>query len=450
MSIRQRIYLALAAGAFGQIVTIGSQILLTPLYFLQWGAAKYGEWLLISTIPAYLVMADFGIGSAAGNEMIMRAGAGDYEGAQKTFRGAIRICGLVSIGVMTISILVGVICLWLHIPETSFINPGESAILIFLFGLGVCLSFFLGTISTGFRCCGKNATGLFLSNVSRLIETLATALVLWLDFSPVLIGSTGLIVKMIFGIPQVLLLRSYSPWLFTPKYSADHTIVKRLIKPSLAFFAFPVGNAIALQVPLLVLGAVFGSTSVAIFSALRTVARIPIQMVNVFNASIWPEMATAYGSGNLALLRKLHQNSWIMTMLLVTSSSIGIAFFGEFIVNTWLHKQGLYNEFVLHGLLLVSLFFSVWGVSSIVLSSMNSHAKMSIYYLAVNIIGSFVSYFIAIYLGIQGFIYCLILVELVTVMVILPMALDVSKDSLRNFISSILDILVNVFGCRNK
>lgn len=41
MSIRQRIYLVLAAGAFGQVVTIGSQILLTPLYFLHWGAFQY-------------------------------------------------------------------------------------------------------------------------------------------------------------------------------------------------------------------------------------------------------------------------------------------------------------------------------------------------------------------------------------------------------------------------
>jgi hypothetical protein len=81
---------------------------------------------------------------------------------------------------------------------------------------------------------------------------------------------------------------------------------------------------------------------------------------------------------------------------------------------------------------------------------MNSHAKMSMYYLAINSIGSFFSYLIAIYLGIQGFIYSLILVELITVVVILPMALNVSKDSLRNFISSILDILVNVFGCRSK
>ena len=122
MSIRHRIYLTLAAGAFGQLVTIGSQILLTPLYFSHWGAAKYGEWLLISTIPAYLVMADFGVGSAAGNEMTIRAGAGDYEGAQRTFRGAIWLCGIVSAGVITISTAVAILCFSVSYPQYPFHN----------------------------------------------------------------------------------------------------------------------------------------------------------------------------------------------------------------------------------------------------------------------------------------------------------------------------------------
>lgn len=446
MSVRHRIYLALAAGAFGQFVTIGSQILLTPLYFLYWGAAKYGEWLLISTIPAYLVMADFGIGSAAGNEMIMRAGAGDHEGAQRTFRGAIWLCSRVSVGVMLISIAASTLCFHWHILNTHYISSNEAAILIFLFGVGVCLSFFTGTISTGFTCCGKNATGILIGNVSRLFEALAIAIVLWLGYSPVHVCLAGLIVKLLIGFIQAIFLISVAPWLFKPKHRADHTIVKRLIKPSLAFLAFPIGNALALQAPLLVLGAVFGSTTVAIFSALRTLARIPIQLTNVFNASIWPEMSKAYGSGDMTLLRKLHHHSWIMTMLLVTSTSIGIAFFGEAIVNVWLHKQGLYNEFILKGLLVVSGFFSIWGVSSIVLTAVNSHAKMATYYVLINCLGCFLSYIFSIYLGIQGFIYCLILVEVLMMLIVLPMALDISKDSLRNFTASAFGSLTNNFS----
>jgi O-antigen/teichoic acid export membrane protein len=450
MSIRKRIFLALAAGVFGQLVTFGTQILLIPLFFLHWGAAKYGEWLLISTIPAYLVMADFGIGSAAGNEMTMRAGAGDYEGAQTTFRGAIRLCSLVSSGVMIFSITVGVVCLWFDIPDTRFILPREAATLIILFGLGVCLNFYLGAISSGFRCSGKNATSLFLGNVSRLIETLFTALVLWADFSPAFICFTCLLVKLIFGIFQIVLLRSYSPWLFNPKSRADKMLVKRLLKPSLAFLAFPVGNAIALQVPLLLLGAVFGSSSVAIFSALRTLARIPIQIANVFNASIWPEMSSAYGSGNFMLLRKLHQNSWMMTILLTASFVITIAFFGEMIVNVWLHEQNVYNRFLLHGLLAMSFFAAVYGVSTIVLVAINAHAKMSAYYLSVNSIGCFLSYFAALHLGIQGYMYSLILIELVTLSFVLPMALRVSKDSLRSFIGSVFDNFSHFFLRNSK
>jgi len=450
MSIRHRIYLTLAAGVFGQLVTIGSQILLTPIYFLHWGAAKYGEWLLISTIPAYLVIADFGIGSAAGNEMTIRAGAGDYEGAQRTFHGAIWLCSIVSIGVITLSTIVAIVCLQFHIPNIHLITSDETALIIFLFGLNVSLSFFLSTISNGFRCCGKNATGIFMGNVSRLIELLVTGIVLWLDCLPVYVCLSGVIVKLALGIPQALLLRSVCSWLFTPKFNADHTIVKRLIKPSLAFVAFPIGNALALQVPLLVLGTVFGSSAVAIFSALRTLARTPYQLMNVFNTSIGPEMSIAFGSGDLALLRRLHQNSWIVTMILVMTTSIGIVYFGESIVNTWLHKNGLYNGLILKGLLTVSFFSSIWGLSSIVLSSVNAHVKMTTYYLIVNATGCLLSYFMSIYLGLQGFISTLILVEIMMIIFVLPMALKISQDSLRNFAVSILESFAYNFGYRGK
>jgi O-antigen/teichoic acid export membrane protein len=448
MSIRHRIYLTLAAGAFGQLVTIGSQILLTPLYFLHWGADKYGEWLLISTIPAYLVMADFGIGSAAGNEMTMRAGAGYYEEAQRTFRGAIWLCGIASISVMTISIIVAMVCLQFNIPSTNFITSDEVALIIFLFGLNVSLGFFLSAISNGFRCCGKNATGIFMVNVSRLIEVLATGIVLWLDYSPVYVCLTGLIVKSALGIPQALFLRSVCSWLFTPKCTADHSIVKRLIKPSLAFLAFPIGNALALQVPLLLLGTIFGSAAVAIFSALRTLARIPYQLMNLFNTSVGPEMSIAYGSGNMALLRRLHRSSWMITMIIVLLISTGIIFFGELIVNTWLHKIGLYNGLILDGLLVVSFFSSMWGLSSIVLSSVNAHLKMTTYFLIINATGCLLSYFMSIYLGMHGFIFSLILVEVMIMMFVLPMALKISQDSLRGFAGSILKRFAYNFGNR--
>jgi O-antigen/teichoic acid export membrane protein len=380
----------------------------------------------------------------------MRAGAGDFEGAKKTFGGIIWLCCEISIGVILLSITISTLSLNTHVFNTHFISSNEASILIFLFGLGVCLSFFLGTISTGFTCCGKNATGILISNLSRLLETVTIAITLWLKCSPVYVCLTGLIIKLLIGIIQAILLIRTAPWLFKPKVSADQTVVKRLIKPSLAFLAFPAGNALALQAPLLVLGVVFGSTSVAAFSSLRTLARLPIQLTNVFNASIWPEMSKAYGSGDMVLLRKLHHHSWIMNMLLVTTTSIVIAFFGDTIVSLWLHKQNLYNPFILQGLLVVSVFFSIWGASSIVLTAVNSHTKMAIYYLIINSLGCVLSYIFSIYLGIQGFIYTLILVEFLMVLIVLPMAISVSKDSLRNFIISVFNSCSYSFGRLGK
>jgi O-antigen/teichoic acid export membrane protein len=446
MSIRQRVFYALAANAFGQFVTIGSQILLIPLFFSAWGAAKYGEWLIISTIPAYLMMADFGIGSAAGNEMTMRAGASEYEGAQRTFRGAFWVSSLVSTAVMVFSILAAILVWKVNFLHTEYIAPHDAAILFVLFGLGVSLNFFLGVIFAGFRSGKKNATGIFLGNCSRLMEMLVTGLMLWLSFSPVYVCLSAFLVKFGLGILQFIWLGRVCPWLFSPKYSADKTLIIRLIKPSLAFLAFPMGNALSLQGPILVLGALFGSTSVAIFSVMRTLSRVPYQVTFSFSSSVSPEMSSAYGAGDINLLRKLHRKSWFLTVILVLLAASSIALWGEWVTGVWLHKQNAYDVFILHGLLATSVLLAIWSASSMVLVSVNQHAKIAIYYVLVNGIGVAASYLASLYFGIQGLIITLILVELVMLLVIFPKALAISKDNLSGFSISVLESLLGNFG----
>jgi O-antigen/teichoic acid export membrane protein len=449
-SLRQRIYLALAANAFGQAVTIGSQILLIPLFFSSWGAAKYGEWLIISTIPAYLMMADFGLGSAAGNEMAIRAGAAEYEGAQRTFRGALWVCSLVSAAVMAFSLIAALLTWRTSITITSIITAHDAAVLMFVFGLAVSLNFFLGVIFAGFRCCGKNATGIFLGNCSRLVEVIATGFMLWLDYSPVYVCLASFLIKLSLGVLQLALLRWVCPWLFTPRFNADKTIIKRLIKPSLAFLAFPLGNALALQGPILVIGTLFGSTAVATFSAMRTLSRVPYQFTFAFNSSVSPEMSLAYGSGDMTLLRKLHRKSWVVSISLVLLSALGIAVLGEWVVNIWLHKHAAYNALMLDGLLAVSVILAAWNVSSMVLVSVNQHAKIAIYYVIANGLGFIASYLMAMYFGILGLVLTLIIVEVVMLMVVFPKALLISKDSLDDFTKAILEHLPFSFSYKRN
>jgi len=71
MSIKSRILKGIFASGFGQAVTILIQLTGLPIFLHFWGVEKYGEWLILSAIPAYLAMSDFGFACVAANDMTM-------------------------------------------------------------------------------------------------------------------------------------------------------------------------------------------------------------------------------------------------------------------------------------------------------------------------------------------------------------------------------------------
>ncbi len=76
-SVTKRLVRGVSATAFGTGVTAVVQLVSVPLFLWAWGVAGYGDWLLLSTIPAYFGMSDIGFCAVAGNEMSMRAARGD-------------------------------------------------------------------------------------------------------------------------------------------------------------------------------------------------------------------------------------------------------------------------------------------------------------------------------------------------------------------------------------
>ena len=433
MQVLGRIASALAANAFGQAVTVGSQLLLTPLFFRFWGAAQYGEWLILSSIPAYLTMADMGFGSAAGNEMTMRAGAGDRRGAQQTFLGALLVVAWASALVLLIGVLAALAAFHFRVPSTPSITAHDAAFILLALSGAVALGFAGGLVSAGFRCCERNALGISLANVARLVEAVLQGGLLLLGQSPLWVCLGAVLVKAVMLLVQLGILMRTCPWLFAPGVQVDRSIVQRLIRPALGFLAFPLGNALALQGPILVVGAVFGGAGVAMFSTLRTLARIPMQITNMFNSSVWPEMTRAWGAGDLALLRKLHRASWGVTLMLILMMGTGLALLGRWVVHMWLGPQAGFDPFVFLALVLITVLCAAWGASSVVLAAINQHLRMALMYLVVNAVCIAIAAVAGPAFGWRGILAPLLLAELALILWVMPKTLRVSGDSVALF-----------------
>ena len=58
--MRKRLIQGIGANFLGQIINLASRVLLVPLFLTAWGAEVYGEWLLLTSIVAYLSLTDLG------------------------------------------------------------------------------------------------------------------------------------------------------------------------------------------------------------------------------------------------------------------------------------------------------------------------------------------------------------------------------------------------------
>ena len=425
---------ALAANAFGQAVTVISQLLLTPLYFRYWGAAQYGEWLLLSSVPSYLTMADLGIGSAAGNEMTMRAGADDHMGAQQTFRGALWVASLAGGLALVLGLLLAALAgLW-HIPQTQQLLPSEASAVLLMLSANVALGFLGGVVSAGFRAAGQNARGISLANGARLLEALGMAGTLVAHQGVLVLCAVSLAIKLLALVLQYFFLRGICSWLFYPQAPADRTLARRLILPSLAFLAFPLGNALALQGPILIIGQVLGAPAVAMFSTMRTLARLPIQIANTLNSSVWPEMSRAHGAGNFELLRKLHRSTWFLTLLPVLVCGLVLSSAGAWIAHQWLGSGAAYNALVLNTLVLITVFSAIWNASSVVMSATNTHAGLSARYVVANAACFGLAWLLTPLYQWSGLLAALLLAELLLFVWVLPRVLRLTQDPLPAFL----------------
>lgn len=121
-TVKQRILRGIGANALGLGVNVLVQLVSLPVFLAVWGVEKYGEWLVLSSLAAFLSMSDIGFALAAANEMTMRV---DRDGALVVYQSMwALLCGLgglmlvVALAVLWFSPAAG----WLPLELTSATN----------------------------------------------------------------------------------------------------------------------------------------------------------------------------------------------------------------------------------------------------------------------------------------------------------------------------------------
>jgi O-antigen/teichoic acid export membrane protein len=439
-STKRRLALGFLSNWISKLAGIIVQLVQVPVFLHFWGVPLYGEWMIVTAVPTYLQISNFGFGSVAGNEMAMMTARGDREGALRTFQSCWWLITIIcTTGILLLGIAVYLLPAGRYL-RLHAIGDTDTKWILFYLGCAILLAQLESLLQSAYRCVGRYPYGAFLKSMFSL-----TAYGLMLV--PVALGAGARVTALVFAIANVfftglmcVLVRRDIPWIRFGFRHASFAEIRRLTNPAFAFMAFPIGNALNLQGTLMAVGYALGPTSVVIFGTARTVSRVAFQIVQMVNNTFWPEISAAFGSNDIGLTRTLHRRCCQMALGVSLATVTAMMTLGPWFLNRWTGGHVPPSRGLLAVLLVVAIANALWSTSSTLLAAINRHQRLAAWYLFGTSITVICTYLLARYVGLYWAAASLLISELVMNLYVLPTSLKLSHDTLSGFLGSLTHV----------
>ncbi len=436
--IKRRLALGFASNWVGKLASTITQLVQVPLFFHFWAASVYGNWLIVSAIPTYLTFSSIGFGNVASNEMTMLNSVGDREAALRVFQSCWWLISMIcaAVGLLLVPILY-------LVPAASLLNihaisESDTKWIVFYLGFSVLLGQLEQLMSAAYTCVARYPYGTFVKTMISLAAFAATMAPVVLGYGPRTAALVFLVANGIGTVTFGLFVRKDIPWIEFGWKHARFSEIRRLASPAFAFMGFPIGNALNLQGTLIAVGYALGPVDVAIFASARTVSRVALQMVQMVNATFWPELSLAYGAKNVALTRTLHRRACQLALIIAVFVVAGMMTAGPYFLHHWTGGHVPPSRPLLAILLLVVVVYSLWSTSSTLMVSTNQHQTMAAIYLAATSLTCVACFYLARWEGLYGAAAALLISELTMNFYVLPASLRIAHDTFPAFMASML------------
>ncbi|MGG6262450.1 lipopolysaccharide biosynthesis protein [Stutzerimonas stutzeri] len=384
-----------------------------PLFVGFWGAAGYGEWLMITAIPTALALSDGGFTRTAQREMAMKAARNDSSGVINTFQSTWIMLAALSATLMTIVLTASEsipIHEWLSINS---ITNQELAITLLILSCQVLVNFQCSLLYGGFSMHGKYATAEIHMIIYFGLGFSSMALTVMAGGSMADAALASLLGGLAAHIIMLYNFRRINPELIYGWKFATRREMKRLALPSFANLAFPLGDAINIQGMRVLVGITLGAESLAAFSALRTLCRMALQPVLAVGRTIEPEISLTFGAGKEDDVRNLLMRGTQLTLWFAIFLCFTLIIIGPTLFTIWTNSKLSFDIASFTILLAASLIASIRTVALTIPCATNRHMSLAANYLATQAVGSTaLAYILCTYIGIAGASLSILLIDI--------------------------------------
>jgi O-antigen/teichoic acid export membrane protein len=383
----RRLFKALHAAAFGQIIGRLGSLFLVPLFLVRWSTAMYGEWLAMFAVVGYLSMLDIGMQFAAVNRLTQAYARAD-ESSYRLYQHSALAFYLSLSGAGTIALLAALrfaaIPAWIGLPPQHW---QVARWVIGLLGIYVLWSIPSRLIFCTYQTMGNYAKSQWINNAQQLLWFALAAAILWNGGGMISLALLQVLLPACLLLWVLWDLRRRSPGLLPGVSGARWSLMAELLKPSLMFAVITFSVVIWYQGSILLISASLGVVFVALFSVTRTVSALIRQCVDVFGVSLWPDLATMEIRGELKKLSEVHRLLVIVPTVMGAAMAATFWYEGESIITFWTRGR-IQPDLVLLRLLLAYAIFQVpWLASANLQGATNRNRRLAWSYLASSVIG---------------------------------------------------------------
>lgn len=439
----KKIFKASGASAFGQVINIVNQLLLVPVYLKFWGPGLYGEWLILSAAPSVIAMAgDLGFGTVAANEMNLCVAKNNRIGALKVFQNTWIV--ITAFSIVFFSIVFAAVN---YLPISNYLNirniaEGDAKIILLMFIVNILVIQQNGLLLGALRSEGNYIIGMTIGNFSRIAEL--SMIIIGLTFfnaNPIIIVSITLSVSIIAAAIYRLVLFKRSRWLHYGSTHFSPAMIKEQLPLAFSFLSFPITQAFSIQGVVIIVGSILGPAAVVIFSTTRTFMNVIKQVVSTINASIWPELTTAYGQENYEKFRKIFITSLQVLAITLISFNVFVLLLGKPLFLFWTKNRIQVSDTFFYSFAVITSMSAVWNLFGIVQGATNKAKKYAFYNLiSISILIISVVVLCKV-IGINGILMAMLLSEFFMLLFVIKDTFSILKyDSKTAFVRQFLTV----------
>jgi O-antigen/teichoic acid export membrane protein len=396
----RRIGPTILANVTNQIVVVLSQIAVVPILIAAWGVAGFGTWIVLSAMPTYLGLSDFGLSISAKSDMAVRMARGDRKGAAHTLSSALAIAMISSGLFAAVYLAVSFAFDWVTTFSLHSITAYEAKTVL-LFGLVQIFSYQAFLFSAAvIRATGHPAVEGYLSALGRGVEIFALTVVAWLGGSIVQAACAWACSRA--TLSSIIWVIAY---LRIPELRPAISLISRdrmraLLTPSIAYAMFPVAQAVFIQGTTLAISSFAGPATAAIFNTTRVITRLGVLVANSINNSFVPHYSYAIGHG--ASVKEIIREHVVILFAAMAGYVLFIALFGETFVGIISRWQIPFERTLFVVLVVTACAEMAFGAVIALCSAVNQVGRLALTYAVLSVVTLGTSYVVGERVGIIG------------------------------------------------